>query len=136
MTKIERLRPEYVDVIPDAVQDGILYISEEYGTALHKCCCGCGQEVVTPLGPTDWKVRNGQEGVIVHPSIGNWSFDCQSHYWIDQGRIYWANQWTLEQIRSGRVRDQQAKQDYFDKTTRGRRKSGFWARLWRLFTGR
>jgi len=28
----------------------------EYATAVHKCACGCGKEVVTPLSPTDWKL--------------------------------------------------------------------------------
>ena len=49
------LTPAYVKFVPEPLDDGTLYISE-YGTAVHKCCCGCGSEVVTPLGPTDWKL--------------------------------------------------------------------------------
>ncbi len=30
-----------------------LYISIPYVTAAHKCPCGCGEEIVTPLSPTD-----------------------------------------------------------------------------------
>lgn len=36
------------------------------------------------------------------PSVGNWSFPCRSHYWIDQSRIRWAGAWTDEQVEAGR----------------------------------
>ena len=47
--KIKQIRPESVEFIPEHIEEGVLYISELYRTAVHKCCCGCGQEVVTPL---------------------------------------------------------------------------------------
>jgi hypothetical protein len=37
-----------------ALKDGIVYISLEYKTVLHKCACGCGSEISTPLTPRDW----------------------------------------------------------------------------------
>ena len=136
MTKISNMRPEFVDVIPDIVRDGVLYISQEYSTAVHKCCCGCGQEVVTPLGPTDWTVTTQRGVPSVFPSIGNWSFECKSHYWIDQGRILWAEQWSEAQIRSGRMHDQRTKQSRYEHADQLRRKKpGFWSRLWRFLTG-
>lgn len=45
---LNELRPEYVEFTPDDPAEGVLYISEEYETAIHKCPCGCGNEVVTP----------------------------------------------------------------------------------------
>jgi hypothetical protein len=27
-----------------------------FRTAAHCCCCGCGEEVVTPFTPTDWSM--------------------------------------------------------------------------------
>ena len=46
----------FVTNIPDSVEPGYLYVSMEYATAAHSCCCGCGEEVVTPFTPTDWKM--------------------------------------------------------------------------------
>ena len=50
------LMHEFVEFIPDAIEEGKIYVSIEYATAVHKCACGCGKEVVTPLSPTDWKL--------------------------------------------------------------------------------
>ena len=47
---------EFVQAIPEKLEDGTLYVSMDYATVVHKCCCGCGREVVTPLSPTDWKL--------------------------------------------------------------------------------
>lgn len=133
MTGIKLIRAEFVEAIPRSIEDGVLYVSHEYETAIHKCCCGCGQEVVTPIGPTDWKVTSDGDAISVHPSIGNWSFPCQSHYWIDHGRMRWAERWSAEQIKYGRERDRRAKQiQYGERDTR----PGFWSRLWHWLTGR
>jgi Family of unknown function (DUF6527) len=51
-----RLAHEFVDHIPDVLDPGVLYVSMKYATAAHRCCCGCGLEVVTPFTPTDWKL--------------------------------------------------------------------------------
>jgi len=137
MTKIRTLEHRYVETIPGTIQDGILYISREYSTAVHNCCCGCGQEVVTPLGPTDWRVNIKDGEVCVYPSIGNWSFTCRSHYWIDRGRVQWAEQWAESQVRSGRMRDQMAKQKHFGEGPHARSKwTEFWSWLWQRITRR
>ena len=80
---------EFVEYIPEKLSDGTIYISTTYGTAVHKCCCGCGNEVVTPLTPTDWKLIFDGETISLHPSIGNWNLDCKSHYWIKNNEIKW-----------------------------------------------
>ncbi len=91
-----KLSHEFVKNIPEKIDDGIIYISMEYATAIHKCCCGCGNEVITPLSPTDWKLIFDGESISLYPSIGNWNFDCKSHYWIKNNKIKWARQWTEE----------------------------------------
>lgn len=50
------LTHEFVEYMPDELKDGTLYVSMPFATVAHKCCCGCGKEVVTPLSPTDWKL--------------------------------------------------------------------------------
>jgi hypothetical protein len=40
---------QFVGYIPDKIEEGVLYVSIQYCTAIHKCVCGCGNEVVTPL---------------------------------------------------------------------------------------
>jgi len=103
-----------VEFIPDKLEDSILYISEKYNTAAHKCCCGCGEEVITPLNPTDWSVKIYKNKVTLYPSIGNWSFACKSHYWIKNGQVIWSYQMTDEEIQFGRERDKRQKQRYFE----------------------
>lgn len=135
MTRIKAIRARYVDAIPSAIEEGVLYVSTAYSTAVHKCCCGCGHEVVTPLGPTDWSVTVQGNTVSVYPSVGNWSFACKSHYWIRNGQVLWAEQWSEEMIRYGRSRDRMAKRVQHGELGAGG-KPGFWAWLWQVLTGR
>lgn len=104
---------EFVQAIPNDLDERTLYISIDYATVVHKCCCGCGQEVITPLSPTDWKLIYDGESVSLWPSIGNWNFDCQSHYWVNRSVVKWAGQWSREQIRSNRICDQEIKDRYY-----------------------
>ena len=108
------LKHEFVEFIPEDLEQGTLYISIRYKTGTHLCCCGCGNIVVTPISPTDWKLTFDGKTVSLHPSIGNWSFPCQSHYWIRNNRVEWAPKWSREQIERGRRHDGLAKDDYFD----------------------
>lgn len=105
--------PQFVEYIPERLEEGILYISEKYGTATHKCCCGCGEEVVTPLNPTDWSLKIESNLVTLDPSIGNWSFACRSHYWIQRGEVIWAASMTQWQIERVRTFDRVNKEAYF-----------------------
>lgn len=109
------LKPQFVEFIPEELQNGVLYISMPYATATHLCCCGCGKEVVTPFTPTDWRMTF--DGfVTIHPSIGNWSFKCRSHYWIARNRVKWAGDMDQQKIDAGRLRDRQAKDQYYGKS--------------------
>lgn len=116
MMKIQNLTPELVDYIPEKVEEGTLYISERYRTAVHKCCCGCGREVVTPLTLADWQVRRDGNRVSLWPSIGNWSFPCRSHYVIRQNRVLVAGDMTERQIRQVKARDRADKEKWIART--------------------
>jgi Family of unknown function (DUF6527) len=107
------IRHEFVDAIPKSLEDGTLYVCIPYATAVHLCCCGCRREVVTPITRTDWKMTYDGESVSLDPSIGNWSFPCQSHYWIKNDRIRWAATWSQERIDAGRQLDRHAKERQF-----------------------
>lgn len=112
------IKPQFVEFIPETLEDGVLYISQKYRTATHRCCCGCGEEVVTPLGPTDWALQVVGRAATLHPSIGNWSFACRSHYWIRSGRVIWAGPMSKQQIEYGRARDQRMRDSYFAEINR------------------
>jgi hypothetical protein len=106
------LEPKLVEAVPPALEDGVLYISWRYRTAVHRCACGCGTKVVTPIRPASWKLIFDGDSVSLYPSIGNWQFPCRSHYYVRRNRIRWAGGWTDEQIVAGRRRDEQELQHY------------------------
>jgi hypothetical protein len=110
---------EFVEYVPTELADGVLYISITYRTAVHRCACGCGNKVVTPITPADWQLFYDGDAVSLTPSIGNWGFPCRSHYWIDAGRIRWAGAWTSKQISAGRARDDHERVLYFDRRAVG-----------------
>lgn len=114
MKPVTNLNHEFVEYVPEELKDGTLYVSLTFATASHKCCCGCGNEVVTPLSPTDWKITFDGESISLDPSIGNWSFDCKSHYWIENSTVKWARRMSREQIEAGRAYDRLAKKRYFE----------------------
>src|SRR4051812_23608515 len=87
--RLQHIHHEFVGFIPQKLQQGKLYISLEYATATHLCCCGCGYEVSTPFTRTDWTLVFDGEVVSLSPSIGNSSFPCKSHYWIHEGGVLW-----------------------------------------------
>jgi Family of unknown function (DUF6527) len=107
------LKHEFVEYIPDDIKEGTIYISVTFATAVHKCCCGCRNQVITPLSPTDWKLTFDGKFISLDPSIGNWGFPCQSHYWIKHNKVRWAPRWTKKQIEAGRLHDKLTKDKYF-----------------------
>lgn len=109
MNRIDHLEHEFVDVIPDQLEDGLLYVSLRYRTIVHRCCCGCGFEAVTPLAPTEWSLTFDGQSISLSPSIGNWSFPCQSHYWVRRGQVQWARRWSPGEITAGRELDRARK---------------------------
>ncbi|MGU7771555.1 DUF6527 family protein [Burkholderia sp. MR1-5-21] len=109
MLRHKRLEPKFVTEVPPELDDGILYVSMEYGTVLHRCCCGCGEEVVTPLTPTDWKLTFDGVGISLSPSVGNWNLPCQSHYVISRNVVREAGPWTRQMVDAEVRRDKAAK---------------------------
>lgn len=105
MSACASLEPQFVEFLPEKLDEGVLYISIPYATTAHLCACGCREEVVAPLSPTDWRLTFDGETVSLEPSIGNWSFACQSHYWIEGNRVDWAPRWSKEKIARGREHD-------------------------------
>jgi hypothetical protein len=114
--KVTEFGYEFVEFIPDQLAEGTVYVSIAYATVVHSCASGCGKEVVTPLGPTDWQLIFDGESISLTPSIGNWSFPCQSHYWIRRNKVIWAPRWSRTQIERGRARDRAMKDRYFAGT--------------------
>lgn len=107
------LQHQFVTHLPEDLQAGILYISMEYATAGHRCCCGCGEEVITPFSPTDWKMTFDGKTVSLWPSVGNWNFACRSHYFIQKGRVVEADRWTEKQVEINRRKDKEAKLNHY-----------------------
>lgn len=143
------LRFEFVKSIPEQLAERTLYVSMDYATVVHRCCCGCGREVVTPLSPTDWKLIYDGASISLSPSIGNWCFPCRSHYWIHQSTVHWAEHWSDDRIAAGRTYDRRAKEGYFTDGAAKRHQpkvnlhekalwmskvGGFWARMSKVWS--
>ena len=77
---------KFVEFMPELLEPDVIYVSLRFSLVSHQCACGCGEEVVTPISPRDWQLIFNGETVSLYPSIGNWNFQCSSHYWIDQNR--------------------------------------------------
>ncbi len=122
--------------MPVTLEPGILYAAEEFGAAAHLCACGCGAVVRTPLDQTEWTLEETEEGPSLDPSIGNWQEPCQSHYWIERGRVIWAPKWNSEQIEAGRRREQERRVEYYKALDRKQpdRLRRIWSRF-RSFLG-
>ena len=115
MIRHKALDHRFVNSFPDPLAPGILYVSLEYGSVAHSCCCGCGEEVVTPLTPTDWHITYDGETITLHPSVGSWTLPCRSHYVIRRNRVIEAPSWSDTEVAAERRRDRQAKARYFDQ---------------------
>lgn len=128
--KIELQRVHYM---PKELKPGVLYVSEEFGTAAHLCACGCGSKIRTPLGLTEWSLEMTDGGPTLHPSVGNWQQACQSHYHIRQGEIKWAEKWTPEKIAMGRLYEEEHRNAYY--AVLDRKYSSVFGRLWQWIKG-
>ena len=138
MIQHKRLEHRFVEHIPERLEAGILYVSMEYATSAHSCCCGCGEEVVAPFTSTDWKMTFDGETVSLRPSIGNWTLKCRSHYVIDRGKVIAAGPWSEEQVDAERRRDRAAKAHFYGQVPKveapgqpvpPKATPGFWRRV-------
>lgn len=117
MTRRITVQHQFVDIMPDTLQEGVVYVCIPYTTAVHLCLCGCGEEVVTPIRPTGWSLTFDGVAVSLHPSIGNWAFRCRSHYWITRNRVRWDRQWTHAEVTTARRREDANRTHYFAGAT-------------------
>lgn len=146
------LKHEFVEFVPDELKERTLYVSMQYKTVVHLCCCGCGRQVVTPLAPTAWKLTFDGVSISLWPSIGSWSLPCQSHYIIDSGKVVWAERWPKEWIDAGRAAEARSRAAYYGEALSNAapqpppapvapkpvgvpRRDGFWKRLWKRLFG-
>ncbi len=94
MKKLTEIKPVFVDEIPKEKEHGVLYISHEYGVAIHLCACGCGSQAVTPIAEKNsgWHLVDNAGVVTLTPSIGNWKGErtYHAHYFIRENKIVWA----------------------------------------------
>lgn len=109
-----RFQLKRVHYMPKELEPGVLYVSEEFSAAAHLCACGCGAKIRTPLGPTEWSVEETPSGPSLSPSVGSWQQACKSHYWIYEGEIRWAEQWSEARIEFGRRQEEARRQQYID----------------------
>jgi hypothetical protein len=110
-----RFTHKFVELVPEPLEEGVVYVSIRYKTASHRCACGCGQEVVTPLSPVYWKITFDGETISLSPSIGKWEFRCRSHYWITNNRIEWSGDWTEEQIKACDAKERCEKERFYNR---------------------
>lgn len=108
MTRQSEIGFQFVDYIPNELEEGILYIAAEYGAVVHLCCEGCGERVSTPLHPGQWTLTFDGTTVSLNPSVGNWGLPCRSHYIIRRNRVVWAADWSNEAIAQSAASDRLA----------------------------
>lgn len=87
---IYQILPEFVEEIPKEIDDGYLYLCLPYNAVIHKCACGCGEIISTPLDKKyEWVMKYDGEAVTLSPSIGNGAYKCRSHYFIRENSVVW-----------------------------------------------
>jgi hypothetical protein len=120
---------QQVEFMPSQLEQGVLYYSKKFGTAAHLCACGCGSKIRTPIAPTEWAISEGTDGPNLWPSVGNWQQACRSHYFISNGQVEWALQWSETQIVHGRLNEEKRRMAYYADRERRRLRNPV-ARVW------
>jgi hypothetical protein len=147
---IKIITHEFVEFVPADLVEGVVYVSIPYSTIVHKCLCGCGMKVVTPIRPDKWTLTYNGEAISLDPSIGNWSFPCRSHYFIRKGRVLEAGPMSQSEVRRGRAHDAELTAAFHGKVapappieqpapprieSKAKKKRGFWTALVDIFRG-
>ncbi len=122
--RVHRLEPTFVTYVPRDLEDGRLYISMEYATAVHLCACGCGTKTVTPLSRGGWTLTfNG--AVTLRPSVGNGQARCRSHYLVNDDKVHWLPPIGAEETSAAIARDHDDAVSAHTPPIR----AGWWSRL-------
>lgn len=90
---MEIIEPVFVESMPKDIEEGKLYISRKYETAIHLCACGCKEKTVTPLGNGGWTLTENNGKISLQPSIGNFIWQApnyHAHYFITDNKIVWS----------------------------------------------
>nr|WP_240915427.1 DUF6527 family protein [Polaribacter sp. 20A6] len=124
------LEARFVKFIPDRLKKGVIYVSYEYNTVIHLCACGCGNKVVTPITPIQWSYSYNGESISLSPSIGNWNFDCKSHYWVRDSQFVWAENWSEDKISKVQQNEQKEIIDFFEEKSE-RKEDGFITKIFK-----
>lgn len=90
-------RVVYTDELPENLEEKVAYVVGECGHLWYValiCPCGCGQLLQMSLykeGRPRWELYQHGDGTIsLHPSIWR-KVGCCSHFFLEHGRIRWAN---------------------------------------------
>ena len=135
--RIDRLEHRFVKFIPDELEGGILYVSMDYKTVTHRCCCGCRDIVVTPLSPAGWELTFNGKSISLSPSIAGGH--CKSHYVIRRGMVVWVRPLTKSEEVAALRRDRGAAERLYggkpappvrDETEQNPTRTAWWRRLW------
>jgi hypothetical protein len=118
------LQHRFVEKIPETIDEGVLYISIPFEVAIHRCCCGCGNEVVTPFSPKQWHLTFDGESVTLYPSIGNWGLECRSHYYIRKNVVIWLKTYSKQDIEKVKKSDSKDLLKFFAGKNKRDRKIG------------
>lgn len=119
-----------IEHLPLELEANVLYVSEEFEIAGHLCPCGCGSKVITPLGVNEWLFSEFDGKPTLKPSIGSWQLPCQSHYWINGGKIIWSYQWSTDEIEAGRIAEEEKRIKYYEELDEiWKKKNSLWSRI-------
>jgi len=124
------MRHRFVEYIPSKLEPEILYISIEYDVAKHLCPCGCQSVIVTSFSPVRWKLIYDGEAVSLRPSIGNWTLECKSHYFITNDKVEWAGPMNQQQIEAVLESDHTAIKHHVEDS---HQRSGIFKKIKKLF---
>jgi hypothetical protein len=125
---MKKFAHQFVEFMPEPLAPETIYISTRFSLVSHLCACGCGEEVVTPLSPTDWHLIFNGETVSLFPSIGNWNFKCRSHYWIMRDTVEWAPKWEST-MTSDKYRRMVSGEPSADERPSSAGSEGFWSKV-------
>jgi Family of unknown function (DUF6527) len=123
-------RLAFTEYIPPDPEPDVLYVSLKYATAVHLCACGCGLKVVTPFSPVGWRLTF-DGSVSIQPSIGNWQYPCQSHYFIRSNKVIWATPLTPGRIEASKQRDRNDYRKYYGPPATRKHTFAWLGRPWR-----
>jgi len=90
MRKMKQYNTVFVEQIPEKLDNNKLYVCIKYNIAAHRCACGCGTEIFTPISKKlGWILSYDGENASLKPSIGNGNYPCHSHYFLKDGTVQW-----------------------------------------------